>query len=103
MSPDSQALAVLERLDARSIETVERLARIEVEVQHIHREERHAASERAALLERVDRLEAERDERAGQVETAKRTGIGGVIAGGIGVLSSIGQFVWDWIASAGSP
>lgn len=92
---------LLERLDARSVETLERLARIEVEVVTISRAQGEADQQRAALLARIDRLEADRDRRDGEIRHARRVGVGGAVAGATGLVGAAAQAAWDWLSGLG--
>lgn len=101
MTEDDRTLDLLRRLDGRSIETLERVTRIEVETVQTRQQMDTAHKERTAILARVDRLEAERDKREGEVRAAQRTGIGGLIAGAGGVLAASAQAVFDWLTAGG--
>lgn len=94
---DAQTLALLQRLDGRTIEMVERLARIEVELIQVHREQRQAQSERADLLRRIDALESDSDRRKGEARAALGVGASGALAG----IGAAARLIWEWLTTSG--
>lgn len=97
---EARVYTLLERLDERSIETLQRVTRIEVEMASAHADALATGVRLEALQARVDALEAERDARRGEVEAARKTGIGGALLGGVGALSAIGKAVWDAVSGS---
>lgn len=97
MSDDPRTIALLQRLDDRSVQTLTELAAVRVELRQMHAEQVQARAARAALEKRLEALEAESAERRGQVRAAQAIGAGGGVLG----LLALARGLWDWITAGG--
>jgi len=92
---DTRTHAALDRLEMRSIETLERLARIEAEMQQVQRDRLELARVQGETIARVAVLEASEYERRGEVRQAQAIGASGGVLG----LAALARLAWDHLVS----